>query len=133
MIDPHRPGLVVESARRDLSLLPSVEIVPNSPRAVAPLTIEKLAREQVPAVAKVLARSFQEDPFTAFLFPDPVKRAFYLPLAFRPLVQDTLQFDGSFVALDANRQVKGASVWLPPNAYPMSTGRFIPGLRDHLT
>lgn len=73
-------------------------------------------------MAGALARAFDDDPVTVHLLPRPAMRARTLRAHFRATLLDALPFSHAWGAFDGERPV-GASIWLPPGAWPMSLRR----------
>ena len=67
------------------------------------------------ALATTLARAFDDDPLTTWLFPDDAARRRKLPSFFRALLRASLPF-GEVYATDDTRC---AAIWNPPGTFPM--------------
>ena len=75
-------------------------------------------REAVPSdrgeIAHCLARAFQDDPVSAFLFPDPSVRARRLPLFYASVIR----FFDHLGLVHTDDQLRGAAAWQEPAARP---------------
>lgn len=74
------------------------------------------------AVARVLARAFDDSPVTRWIVPSTRIRPLALRSFFGSGARDAHRHGRVWVAEDAGRIV-GASVWLPPGTYPMPVSR----------
>ncbi|MFJ2864404.1 hypothetical protein [Kitasatospora sp. NPDC087314] len=75
---------------------------------------------ETPALARVLAAAFQDDPLTRWAFPDDAYRAAVLPAFFRVHVDQCLAHRGVLTTEDADAVL----LFLPPGVWED------PGLRD---
>lgn len=82
----------------------------------------RLDRTHVRASAVALARAFDDDPLTTYLFPDVATRPAVLRGSMAATVRDGLPFGEAWGVFDGSTPV-GAAVWLPPGAHPMSPAR----------
>jgi GNAT superfamily N-acetyltransferase len=73
--------------------------------------------DQVAPLAEVLARVFDDDPVSQWIFPGPRRRPAGLRAWFRIQVRDQLPFGGVYAMADRT----GAAVWTPPGR-PVPTG-----------
>jgi len=62
----------------------------------------------------MLARAFDDDPFTTWLFPDPVTRRKRLPRMFAALLRPALSVDEVYTTED----LQGLAFWYPPGTFP---------------
>ena len=69
----------------------------------------------VDALATTLARAFDDDPLTTWLFPDEGARRRKLPTFFRSLLRASLPFGEVYTT--AEQQC--AAIWNPPGTFPM--------------
>jgi len=69
----------------------------------------------VDALATTLARAFDDDPLTMWLFPDAAARRRRLPAFFRSLLRVALPVGEVYTAEDA----RCAAIWNPPGTFPM--------------
>jgi ribosomal protein S18 acetylase RimI-like enzyme len=91
---------------------------PSLRRSVPPVEVRALTRDDVPEVVKMLARTFDDDPVTNYIFPSARRRAPGLRMYFRlQIVNDFLAHGGVLTTADHT----GAAVWGPPGK-PMQTG-----------
>ena len=65
-------------------------------------------------IAHSLARAFQDDPVSEFLFPDFTARARRLP----PFYISVLRFFDHLGVVQTDHQLRGAAAWQPPVAQP---------------
>ena len=65
-------------------------------------------------IAHNLARAFQDDPVSEFLFPDSTVRARRLPFFY----VSVLRFFEHLGFIQTDQQLHGAAAWLPPAAKP---------------
>jgi ribosomal protein S18 acetylase RimI-like enzyme len=72
--------------------------------------------------ARMLARSFDDDPLSLALFPGPRRRAWSLRALMVASIRDALRHGEVWGASDRGRVV-GAAVWLGDGAYPLSSLR----------
>jgi ribosomal protein S18 acetylase RimI-like enzyme len=86
------------------------------------LVVDRMTRPMVREAAAMLARSFDDDPLSRFLFPGRRRRSIGLRSFMRATVRDALAFDDVWVATDRSRVV-GVAAWLPDGAYPLSPAR----------
>jgi ribosomal protein S18 acetylase RimI-like enzyme len=87
------------------------------------MRIVPLGASQLPAVGAVFAGSHADYPPFRHLFPDPDRRAAVLRTFFTATVRDALAFGTVDAAVDDDGRLLGVAVWLPPGAFPWSTGR----------
>ncbi len=71
--------------------------------------------EEIAAMAHTLARAFDDDPLTTWLFPDPGPRRRKLPTFFRSLLRASFPF-GAVYTVDGTRSV---AIWNPPGTFPL--------------
>ncbi|HTK16360.1 MAG TPA: GNAT family N-acetyltransferase [Acidimicrobiia bacterium] len=79
------------------------------------LDVRKARPEHVDALAVVLARAFDDDPLTTWLFPDERARRRKLPTFFRSLLRASLPDDEVYAADDG----RCVAIWNPPGTFPM--------------
>ncbi|HEY7136594.1 MAG TPA: GNAT family N-acetyltransferase [Acidimicrobiia bacterium] len=84
---------------------------------IAPLEPSRLR-----AAAAMLARSFDDDPVSLYLFPGARRRRWSLRSFMEAAVRDALHHGEVWAATDGSR-VQGIAAWLPEGAYPPSTRR----------
>lgn len=65
-------------------------------------------------IAHSLARAFQDDPVSAFLFPDSTVRARRLP----PFYASVIRIFDQLGLVQTEDQLRGAAAWQPPAARP---------------
>ncbi len=79
--------------------------------------VRKAHRTDLDALATTLARAFDDDPLTTWLFPNSAARRRRLPAFFRALLRASMRFGEVYTAGDA---VGGAvAIWNPPGTFPM--------------
>jgi ribosomal protein S18 acetylase RimI-like enzyme len=78
-------------------------------------TVRKASSGDVAALATTLARAFDDDPLTMWLFPNDGARRRKLPSFFRALLRVSLPFGEVYTAGDA----RCAAIWNPPGTFPM--------------
>lgn len=66
-------------------------------------------------LAATLARAFDDDPLTIWLFPHDDSRRRRLPRFFRSLLRTALPIGEVYTAGDS----RGAAIWNPPGTFPM--------------
>ena len=88
----------------------------------APVAVAGLGPDRLAEGARVLARSFDDDPLFAHLAPRAHRRPGALRLYMAATCRDALPFGQVHVALDGGRAV-GVAAWLPPGAHPPSLVR----------
>ena len=77
--------------------------------------VRKAQASDVDALATTLARAFDDDPLTTWLFPNDATRPRKLPSFFRALLRASLPL-GEVYATDDQRC---AAIWNPPGTFPM--------------
>ncbi len=75
----------------------------------------KAKQADVTALATTLARAFDDDPLTVWLFPNTESRRRKLPTFFRSLLRTSLPY-GEIYTTDDTRC---AAIWNPPGTFPM--------------
>jgi ribosomal protein S18 acetylase RimI-like enzyme len=70
----------------------------------------------------MLARSFDDDPVSRYLFPGPRRRRWSLRSFMQAAVRDALRHGEVWAATDDSR-VQGVAAWLPEGSYPLSATR----------
>jgi ribosomal protein S18 acetylase RimI-like enzyme len=84
------------------------------------LDVRRARRSDIPALARVLGRAFQNDPVMNWLQPDATRRAAALPGFFGALTRHHhLAGTGVEVAV-ADGGVAGAALWDPPGKWEVS-------------
>jgi GNAT superfamily N-acetyltransferase len=78
-------------------------------------TARKANPTDVNTLATTLARAFDDDPLTSWLFPNPVARRRKLPPFFRSLLRVSIPFGEVYTTGDA----QCAAIWNPPGTFPM--------------
>ncbi len=78
------------------------------------VTVARATAVDVPAVANVLARAFQDDPVFAWSLPDPDRRRACLPAVFTAFTELYLPHGETYVTGDR----AGAALWAPTNIDP---------------
>jgi GNAT superfamily N-acetyltransferase len=73
----------------------------------------RLSREQLPAAGEVLGRAFLDDPWLAYVLPDPGHRAGALPALFSGAAAYGERFGAAWTTAEG---VAGAAIWLPPGS-----------------
>jgi ribosomal protein S18 acetylase RimI-like enzyme len=95
-------------------------------------TVRSATRSDVPAVAEVLARAFQDDPVSIWMWPDPEERRRGLPRAFGAFTRHHhLALGGVELAADGGAGAVGAALWDPPDRWKQSRWtqlRMVPAL-----
>jgi ribosomal protein S18 acetylase RimI-like enzyme len=82
--------------------------------------IRKATLADVPQLAAVLARAFDDDPVAVWNFPDPARRRRALPRFFEAQLRHVYLRDDLVYTTE---DVRGGALWSPPGKPP-------PGLRD---
>jgi GNAT superfamily N-acetyltransferase len=77
--------------------------------------VRKATSADVEALATTLARAFDDDPLTVWLFPNAEARRRKLPAFFRPLLRASLPFGEVY----ATGEARCAAIWNPPGTFPM--------------
>ncbi len=77
--------------------------------------VRKASRADVDALARTLARAFDDDPLTTWMFPDPRARHRALPPMFRALLREALAFDEVYTVASG----RAAAFWNPPGTFPL--------------
>jgi GNAT superfamily N-acetyltransferase len=80
----------------------------------APITIDSAGAADVPVLAGVLARAFQDDPVFAWSIPDEGRRLARLPAVFAAFADVYLPYDETYVAGDG----AAAALWAPAGVDP---------------
>ena len=80
--------------------------------------VRRARGEEIDAMAHTLARAFDDDPLTTWLFPNDATRARRLPVFFRSLLRASMPF-GEVLTTDGTRSV---AIWNPPGTFPLSRG-----------
>ncbi|HEY5026375.1 MAG TPA: GNAT family N-acetyltransferase [Acidimicrobiales bacterium] len=78
-------------------------------------TARKATVADVDALATTLARAFDDDPLTTWLFPAAEARRRKLPTFFRSLLRASLPFGEVYT----NGEAQCAAIWNPPGTFPM--------------
>ena len=78
------------------------------------ITTTHATTADVPTVAGVLARAFQQDPVFAWSIPDPDRRRARLPAVFTAFAELYLPHEETYLTSDR----AGAALWAPPNVDP---------------
>ena len=78
-------------------------------------TIRKAQPGDIEVLSTTLARAFDDDPMTIWLFPDDGARRRKLPPFFRSLLRAALPFGEVYMTDDA----RCAAIWNPPGTFPM--------------
>jgi GNAT superfamily N-acetyltransferase len=87
--------------------------------------IVALDASQLNAAGDLLARAFYDDPLSAYLFPDEVKRLEQLRWLYRGSTRYAHRYGDTY----ATRELEGVSLWLPPaRPYPHQLGMIRVGL-----
>lgn len=86
------------------------------------LTVGDLGRDRLDEAARLLARSFDDDPLFVHLVPDGLRRPGALRAYMVAACRDALPFGQVHLAQEGATAV-GAAVWLPPGASPPSALR----------
>jgi ribosomal protein S18 acetylase RimI-like enzyme len=84
--------------------------------AVLAHTVRKAELPDVPALATTLARAFDDDPLTVWLFPNDEARRRKLPRFFHSLLRATLPFGEVYTGDPA----RCAAIWNPPGTFPLT-------------
>lgn len=79
--------------------------------------------------ARLLTRSFREEPNFVDLFPDADARRRALPHVFGSLLRDAT-LNGRVYTAARDGELLGVAVWLPPGAFPLTIGRMARTLPD---
>jgi len=78
-------------------------------------TARKADPADVDALATTLARAFDDDPLTVWLFPKANARRRRLPAFFRSLLRASMPFGEVYTTSDA----RCAAIWNPPGTFPL--------------
>lgn len=76
----------------------------------AAMGLARVGSAQVPRVAALLARAFEDDPLMDYAMPDPAARARLLP----KLIGLNVRYGQRYGEVYATAKWEGAAVWLPP-------------------
>jgi ribosomal protein S18 acetylase RimI-like enzyme len=79
-----------------------------------PIEVRPARRSDVPALAGVLARAFQDDPVFSWLQPDPATRAATLPGFFAAMARHHFLAGGGVEVAESTGRIGGATLWNPP-------------------
>jgi GNAT superfamily N-acetyltransferase len=79
------------------------------------VAVRKAQSSEIDALSAVLARAFDDDPLTLWLFPNEDARRRKLPLFFRSLLRAALPLGATYTAADA----RCVAIWNPPGTFPM--------------
>lgn len=77
--------------------------------------MRKATAGDVRTLATTLARAFDDDPLTMWLFPDEVRRRRRLPRFFRSLLRTALPLGEVYSAGEG----RCAAIWNPPGTFPL--------------
>jgi len=77
--------------------------------------VRKATAGDVGTLATTLARAFDDDPLTMWLFPDEVRRRRRLPRFFRSLLRTALPLGEVYSAGEG----RCAAIWNPPGTFPL--------------
>ena len=78
------------------------------------IALTRATNTDVPTVASVLARAFQDDPVFAWSIPDPDRRRAHLPTVFAAFTELYLPYEEAYLAEDGS----GAALWAPAHVDP---------------
>lgn len=95
-----------------------------------PITIERLAKPDIPAAAAVLAAALGDEPGFVAVVPDRSQRTTVLATLFRLLVRDGQPLGHVSIAR-IDGAIAGTAVWYAPGDFPMTALRqlrMLPGL-----
>ena len=81
------------------------------------VTVTRATTEDVPVVANVLARAFQDDPVFAWSIPDPDRRRAGLPSVFAAFADLYLPYEETYVTSDR----AGTALWAPTSTDPFDS------------
>jgi GNAT superfamily N-acetyltransferase len=108
----------------------AVRRVSGDPReeTKADVRVIRLPGERLGEAAGLLARCFHANPTFADLFPADGARSRGLPRVFAAGLRDALGFGHVYAATrkawnSTGEELAGVAVWLPPDAFPLSTAR----------
>jgi predicted N-acetyltransferase YhbS len=90
--------------------------------------IRKLAPEDIPRIARALARAFEDDPVMSWIFQDESERAGRLERAFALFLRRIWLPQDECYGTD---RLFGAALWMPPGKWHVSAGtqiRLLPSL-----
>jgi ribosomal protein S18 acetylase RimI-like enzyme len=80
--------------------------------------LRKATPADVPALAGVLSRAFDDDPVMAWLFPDPRRRPRWLNTFFEVRLRQLMRQEEVWATADA----AGAALWAQPDRWKLSAG-----------
>jgi ribosomal protein S18 acetylase RimI-like enzyme len=81
--------------------------------------IRNVAHDDVPTLAKALARAFEDDPVMSWVFADPSGRPRRLERGFTLFLRKIWLPRGECYTMD---RVFGGALWLPPNRWHLGAG-----------
>lgn len=94
----------------------------------AGLEVRKLAPQDVPAVARTLARAFHDDPLISWILPDDERRQRAMPRGFESMIHGVYAPKGEVYTTP---DLDSAALWAPPGKWRMPVSvqlRLLPGL-----
>ncbi len=81
------------------------------------IEVRQARRSDVPALARVLGRAFQQDPVISWLQPDPARRAAALPGFFGATARHHFLAGGGVEIATSESGVGAAALWDPPGRW----------------
>ena len=84
---------------------------PGSPESRGPLSVRSVGQAELPAFYAMLARAFEDDPVSEYLFPAACSRLRRLDAFYRAMM-------GSMAAhgrMDTTERLEGGAIWQAPN------------------
>jgi len=79
------------------------------------MEVRKAQHAEIDALAAVLARAFDDDPLTTWLFPNETARRRKLPRFFRSLLRAAVPLGETYTAAEQ----RCVAIWNPPGTFPM--------------
>lgn len=81
------------------------------------IEVRKARRSDIPALARVLGRAFQDDPVISWLQPDPVRRAAAVPGFFGAMTRHHFMSGAGVEIAVTESGVGAAALWDPPGRW----------------
>ena len=86
-----------------------------------PIDVRQARRSDIPALARVLGRAFQQDPVISWLQPDADRRAAALPGFFGAMARHHFLAGGGAEIASADSRVAAAALWDPPGRWEQTS------------